>query len=138
MLRHDLQLLMDVESSSEICPSPGSGGCAGRAPVLMMMVDAIRVRVVPSDACTSTRRSPTNRASPNRTSTPASARRRSLPFLKSDTIARLRATTEDRSTDTSPQRTPKSEARFAKYATRALAIIVFDGVHPSLMQVPPM
>jgi hypothetical protein len=41
------------------------------------------------------------------------------------------------STDTSRVSTPKSPARRARWATRALAIIVFVGVQPSLMHVPP-
>src|SRR6202521_1591018 len=36
-----------------------------------------------------------------------------------------------------PVCTPYSAARHARYATRPLATIVFVGVHPSLMQVPP-
>ena len=55
----------------------------------MMMVCAVSMRVDPSAVCTSMRRSPTNRASPKITSTPAVVSARSLLWRKSLTTGAL-------------------------------------------------
>src|SRR5665213_785450 len=57
---------------------------------------------------------------------------------ESATIESLRALTFFMSTETWPADTPKSAARRAMWATRALAISDLVGMQPLLTQVPPI
>ena len=71
--------------------------------------------------------------------TPGFSRRpSSTPSLETRTIASLRALTAFMSTRTGPSiTTPKSAARRATWAARALAISDLVGMQPVLTQVPP-
>ena len=60
-----------------------------------------------------------------------------FPLLKLSTMSRFLFRTTVWSTETGPVRTPNSAARRARYATRALATIVFVGVQPTFTQLPP-
>ena len=62
---------------------------------------------------------------------------RSMPSRHLRTMASLRSTTPLKSTLTSPTWTPRRAAVRATCAARALATIVFVGVHPVLTHVPP-
>ncbi len=131
--------MIDLLSRNGTSLRPSSLGTDGRAPALMKMRSAERVRCTPSLMRTLTFLGPVKRASPKiRSRLAVFSRRFWLPLRKLSTMSRLRWRTRCISMRMSPVWTPYSLPRRARYATRPLASIVFVGVQPSLTQVPPM
>ena len=127
-----------VELRAGTASSPGIGGFQGRDPVSMKNQPAESSRCPPSTSFIPTDFGPVKLASPIMTSTPPALMASRLASRKSSTMLLLRCLTAFMSIETRPASTPYSRARLARYATRPLATMVFVGVQPSLIQVPPM